>query len=51
MQRYMVCGWVALCLVRPLILLVLLFGFWLSLPPTWSFACSCPEPGAAPRGT
>ncbi len=45
MQRYMVCGWVALCLVRPLILLVLLFGFWLSLPPTWSFACSCPEPG------
>ena len=45
MQRYMVCDWVALCPGRPLILLVLLFGFWLSLPPKWSCACSCAEPG------
>ncbi len=26
-------------------LLVLLFGLWLALPPTQSFACSCVEPG------
>ena len=36
----------ALCgLGRFSALLVLLFGLWLSLPPTQSLACSCVEPG------
>lgn len=31
---------------RWLALLVLLCGLWLALPPTRSWACSCPSPGA-----